>query len=346
MNNYVVDKYDKNFDLLIETLNDSSRNVIAFLGAGVTQHYEFKTWKELILGERFLEKGEPGLVDEVKLSDMECEKFLKDNGEYDLLGLAELCRERMGEELWSEFIIRNYDKLERINIDIEYDLVSQILRTNYHSFITTNFDPVIYKYAYHTINSIIVEAYPRDLGKPTKNSLTYLHGAGFEILKGYEPNIILTQSDYDDAYGGISYVTKFLSELIYFDIVFIGFSLSDAYINKVFDDLERMRNKTIEQYGKEYNPQIFDRKRFVLLPNATTRVVKQDVNKSRFNEVIADEDNSLALHKINVIRYEKYGNEIHGYFPNLIRTIFNKAGNKLLLPKQRDIKKSWGHDEE
>ena len=86
---------------------------------------------------------------------------------------------------------------------------AHIIKTNYYCFITTNFDGVPYRHAENLINNIIVSVYPDNLLQINRKSINYLHGAGFEIIENYKPQVILAEKEYDIAYNKRMFISRF-----------------------------------------------------------------------------------------------------------------------------------------
>lgn len=344
MSIYVVNKYQRNFELLIQSLNTTNRKVIAFLGAGVSREDGYQTWDELIRGSRSGKNTSRGLVDAAKLTDEEYNKYRSDRGKFDLHGLAQECYDKMGKDRWEKFVSDTYDNTNEIQIKIDSHPLDFVFRTRYFSFITTNFDGVVYKYGINRINKLVVQVYPKNLIQPEELNLCYLHGAGFGDIDYYSPQIILTKKDYQKAYEKPSQLNSFLHELIYYDLVFIGFSLNDYYLLKYFEELEELRLST-KRHNKELDPRIFDREKFVILSNTPNRIGKIDNETVNTEEILRDEDNSISSRGIHIIRYNILDGEVHKAFPMLMRDIYKKAGNKSLSSQLFAIKDKWKFDE-
>lgn len=327
-------------------MNDPNRKVIAFLGAGLTRKFGYGDWKELILGGGTNTSPLTNicLKDWAGFQEEDFEEFRIGLDEYDLPAAAQKCYDKVcemgGIEKWEQFLEKKFGNIDSIWVDVNEDPISNIFYSKYFCFVTTNFDGVLKKYGEKCINNITIQVFPKNLYKPFEKNLVYLHGAGFKIIENYSPNIILTKESYLNAYMAKSQMDDFLPELLRYDIVFIGFSMNDSFISEFLRQQESLRKETIKN-NPEINPNIFMRKRFLILPSQPQTIKETKLEKRTEESLIKEEDEKLKSQNLVVIRYNKESNDPHQNFPNLMRKIFQDAPNKNLLAKAYDISKAW-----
>ena len=115
----IYEEYNDGLKTLLDYLNSSKNDVIGFFGSGLSVEYNYKTWYKLITG--YNENGSKecdGLVDFAKVSFNEWSKHKHANGYYNLLKIAQLCYDEIGdEEKWKLFIRAEYDNINNIKVD-------------------------------------------------------------------------------------------------------------------------------------------------------------------------------------------------------------------------------------
>ena len=221
-------------------------------------------------------------------------------------------------------------------MNVDDDPIAHLFESNYYCFLTTNYDAVLKRYGEKCINALSIQVYPKNLYKPEEANLAYLHGAGFKVF----------ENSYIEAYEKVSQITGFLLDLLYYDLVFVGFSMNDKYIAKFLAQLEELRNTTIRNNPNE-DSQIFKRNKFIILPYhpQSIKFIKtqknNEVEKINEDEIINSEDHSLNSQNLLAIRYRKDPSDPYKSFPNLIREIYQDAPNTKLFSKPYEIQKVW-----
>lgn len=334
--NIVYDEYVAGLRTLIEYLNSNDNDVVGFLGSGLSTVYNYKTWHKLIIG--YNENGDKendALVDFAQITLEEWSELKLEDGSYDLLKIAQLCYDKLGEDQWQQFIKKEYGNLDLIKIDVNSSY-GHIIKSNYYCFITTNFDGAAFTYAESYINNVVVAVYPNNLMQVERKSINYLHGAGFEIIPDYVPQLILGEKEYGDAYTRNPIFQGFLSQLIKFDIAFIGFSLNDKYFELFLKQLENVReNMRNKNRG---NSEIFDKKKFILLPYLPRKLSsKINYKDADLINIIAEEDKTFYQMGLTVIRYKKQGSDYFSSFKPLMEYIHLKAPNRQLLARPFNV---------
>ena len=334
--------YIDNYKLLISLMNNQERKVIAFLGAGLTRKFGFGTWEELIFGNNDGTSSIKfkSLKDFAELNIEDFNQYKNEFGEFDLLASAQKCFDKMGPDKWNEFLEKRFGDIDSITVDVDDDPIAALFGSKFFCFITTNFDAVLKRYGEKCINGLPIQVYPQNLHKPVSSNLIYLHGAGFKIFKDYSPQIVFTKGSYFEAYEKPSQIIGFLMDLIYYDMVFIGFSMNDEFISRFMVNLEELREKTIRN-NPSVDPKVFRRNKFIILPNHSPTLRYMGSKNIEEISLISTEDNKLKSQALIPIRYKKESNDPHKVFPNLIKEILKEAPNKNLLSKPYDITEAY-----
>ena len=156
---------------------------------------------------------------------------------------------------------------------------SAMLRANFRTYVTTNFDNMIENAGYHQDTPVSLEGvqrYPDELNPVLlgRRYVTHLHGQAYDHLNGecLLPHIVLTSRDFDSAYQSpdVPEVLRYL--LRQYDVVFIGFSADDGVLRRVLDThmrsyLENLTRSSSRRGAVRGRPRRFYVVRGVVLKN-------------------------------------------------------------------------------
>lgn len=149
------------------------------------------------------------------------------------------------------------DRARNANTSIYYNVLGEVFgqpinRANvlypillslpFRSYITTNYDPTLSFFASLRSDCTLPPmAYPNlDRAHINNRSIYYIHGYVSEDTCRASPPIILTKSDFDDAYEYGSPLVAFLQQTFYHDpICFIGCGLNEPELNRLFDCVKK-----------------------------------------------------------------------------------------------------------
>ncbi|WP_346855314.1 SIR2 family protein [uncultured Draconibacterium sp.] len=219
----------------------SKKNIVVFVGAGLSMNAGLPSWNKLIevildgIGEREPKKDKfkEAIADDI-LSPLEVLTKIEAHKEYAI--------EYLDKE------IRSYDSVRPTSIHDKIGMIStNIITTNYDCLLDENY-PHFEKICYSN-------NYKISKLSEYKNYIFKIHGDIHEPDK-----CILFPSQYDELYNDKAASSVFELKKIISDksVLFIGFSLSDPYINHVFDFIFNVYNGftpehyiiTSEQNGK------------------------------------------------------------------------------------------------
>ncbi|MBU0710986.1 SIR2 family protein [bacterium] len=222
------------------TALEYSERLILFIGAGLSKDTGIPTWKKL-LGEIYLKafgkeiEIEDG--DELKIaSQLEKQCVVKKIGFYD-----EIKR------------IINGRKLPHLAVH------EHILKADFFSRITTNFDNVLDSAATGTLKNYNPQYWPRfRISHINTDCTCYLHGNVF--VNDINNRIIFTEESYKEAYEETDYIKRLLSAITYENnILFAGFSFNDFEFVALFEKIFTMKK---DEMWAEFGPH------FILLPSS------------------------------------------------------------------------------
>lgn len=203
-------------------------NVVFFLGAGFSKDLGFPDWSQLV----------KNIVTEVGKNDDAVLSFIPLIQRMTPIKVLEEIKneKKIIRKILGESFIIDDEKLKKIECSRKYDLVWKISK----KIITTNYDKSLEK-----SNREIEDAYipPDDDSKLSdfisKNKFYFkIHGCISSPAK-----CVLLKEDYEDLYNN-NKLAKFQLENIITNktIVFLGFSLSDPYVNYVFESMHKLFN--------------------------------------------------------------------------------------------------------
>ncbi len=267
---------------------------VAFIGSGLSRGI-YDSWVDLV--KNLCDKC--GVEPEAPIT--------KISKPMDLLKAAEAAREA-NERAYCEYLGQHFGRIHKTNP--LYDL---LMRCQFKSYLTLNFDPLL---AYesrkpeHNCNKVM--KYP-DLDRENigKKTIFYLHGLIDENETPNANSIVLTDSDFREAYGDNSSLLNFLIPTFVKDqILFIGCGLREYVFQEVFAICREQRDDLRKRAGGKVPPRI------ILLPKKDYRSAKADgsgINNTELQrEAENNEDQDYGKHDIQVLRYQKIDNEHTG----------------------------------
>lgn len=164
-----------------------------------------------------------------------------------LLDLAQDCKER-DERAYYETLHLIYGR----EVTTRRKAYSLLLRLNLTSYVTTNFDPVLFDYTpeYDYNAFAYPDLHPTRIGE-VPPAVFYLHGLAHPDRDPEQLHLVFARNEFSVAYeSGV--VSNFLRALLTDrDILFLGCSLSEPVLKPVFREVDEILG-TISDYGSEY----------------------------------------------------------------------------------------------
>ncbi len=314
----IIPKYMPSVECMVRYIRNNS--CVAFFGAGLSAHYGYPLWEYAILGiDDHGSKVVDGLVDIARLDRAEWEHCRKPNGKYDLIVIADKCKQKMDEEKWKQYVQNTFGRKEDVKLSFSDPLLN-LLKTNFYAFVTVNLDPCAYDAAREIFKEFTIAIYPR-IYNLSEGGLHYLHGAAFETDGISTISTILTDSEYNDAYNQGLISDHFFMKLLTRDVAFFGFSLEDQAINRMLDKLRATRDSIVRSNPREVKS--LDRGRVVLLPH----------DSSLDPAIIDEEDRRLEKRGLTVIRYANVAGDNHRHFATFTRFLRDQVPAPRSVPK-------------
>lgn len=178
-----------------------------------------------------------------------------------------------------------------------------LLRLPFAGYVTTNFDPSL-EWESRIPERGIQRVYALPSLKAAglaERSVFYIHGHLRDDRPAADHDIVLRQSEFDLHYGEESLLPGFLRELLsYHPILFIGTSLREPELNRIFEICRRIRKRIETKYSESAPP------RYILLP-MVFRIEEADGVRRLVRDVRAesDEDRLFGEMDIKVVRYDR-----------------------------------------
>lgn len=209
MNSQIIDAINKN-------------KLILFVGAGLSAPLGFPNWNGLVTK----------ILNSLSVDDDKYQILIKglESGMFDTLEILDKIKDKTKEVY--EVLDREIDKpIGELNLELHKKMgkiSSKIITTNYDKIIetATNFKKVVFDNTFHISNLLEKE-----------NFLLKLHGCIENPGK-----CILFRDDYEELYTDTPAIEKLKSLISEHTILFIGFSLSDEYVRKQFDYINKIYN--------------------------------------------------------------------------------------------------------
>ncbi|WP_409346928.1 SIR2 family protein [Paenibacillus sp. MBLB4367] len=246
--NYLKSDFPRNLEMLSSEIKD----VIPFLGSGVSMALGLPSWKGLleILEEGAFADQESNEVFKALIAEgdlLAAFDYLVDSS-YEFASYDQI-KERIVE------IIKEWRKDERLDQHNYGDLVS----LNSRFYITTNYDLLMSEFLSTENGKYTAPVCLREIESIRRlmkgeNQVIHLHG---HINK--MDTMIVSNKDYEELYGDQKLLIKFSSIMNNNPLLFIGFSFTD----KFFEDL----------YEKMIS--IVKSKHYILIPNADLETVRK-----------------------------------------------------------------------
>lgn len=197
-----------------------------FLGAGLSQPAGYPEWRALL----------KQMVAAAGMPDAE-ETVMKARAR-DLPDLADDCKCAMGEEEYLKFLGEQFDPAQKEPYrSVHADLVT----IPFNAYLTTNYDPCIEVAASRQgQGNITVHSYPQLPAGDLKSGCVYhIHGRAYdEDGNSLVRTMILTATDYDEAYHQNQAIKRILHDvLLYQTVLFAGVSLRDPGVSRVLDSV-------------------------------------------------------------------------------------------------------------
>ncbi len=131
-----------------------------------------------------------------------------------------------------------------------YDI---LMRLNFKSYVTTNFDPLLAHEARKPEHNMSVEVYPSlsaaNINRNPRRTVFYIHGL---IKEGATPapmSIVLSRSEFHEAYRGTT-LSSFLEQLLTFHpVCFLGCTLDEHPLKNVFEECSDIQSKIRGVHG-------------------------------------------------------------------------------------------------
>jgi NAD-dependent SIR2 family protein deacetylase len=229
------------------------RNCCLFVGAGASVPAGYPHWLRLIedLG------GAAGL------------RPPQVNDTSRLLAFADECRSTLGETRYHRFLECEFDPKGR---DGFRDIHAHLVKIPFSAIVTTNYDPCLEKAAEDAADMrTVVHCYPYlesgYLRSGDERHIYHLHGRAYdEHDQSRVGSIVLTERDYEGAYGQNSPIRRLLEQVLqYHTIVFLGASLDDPFLRQVLREAVEVSNFLAYEATRREEPAPPPGQRFALL---------------------------------------------------------------------------------
>lgn len=243
-----------------ELIDEIGTNCSIYVGAGLSKPAGYPDWRELI--EKMAQ--EAGIPSDEALA----------SGGRPLLRLAENCRVAMGEKRYHDFLRGVFHRHSK---DTYRDIHIHILNIPFNAFLTTNFDPCLQNASREVEGERRVHVYPILPAGDVQNGCIYhLHGRAYdENGKSNVGTIVLTQSDYDEAYDSNSELRSLLREvLVHQRVLFVGVSLRDPALQEALKASSEEYWILSENASRRGRPPLRRKQHFALRPMIFKRGLK------------------------------------------------------------------------
>lgn len=201
--------------------------------------------------------------------------------------------------------------------------LSSLMTLPFKGFVTTNFDALLGSTgATHGYNSLY--SYPSlplpKLEVDTK-PIFYVHGLARHGNDQRGDRLIFARSEFDEAYGNNGIVSSFLTQMLtYYDVLFIGCSLEEPDIYKVFEKVHQIHQRIKDTYQEAIPPQ-----RYILLSShQTIKENTEDKKDERKKMIERSEETRLSEMNVKILRYVP-SDEKHGEIEQIVGHLCNLA---------------------
>lgn len=269
---------DKYIDIIQDGINNK-RNLVVFVGAGVSANSNVPTWSQLI--DRFAK-----------------ELRMPINTANDYLKIA---------QCYFNCHPKKYNKIIKEMLDNDWGTnpITKFLFEEYHPkyFITTNYDCILEKTAAElNISDYKVICRNEDIPKIKNNAIIKMHG-DFQ-----NNNIVLKEDDYNEYSQKFKLIETFVKSVFATSIIiFVGFSADDPNVNQIYrwvkDILQSNQNPAfliqISDTNKiETRKQLINKQYFA----------KKGIHIINFNDIREEIENLINLNPIAQIHLNKIYN--------------------------------------
>lgn len=272
-------------------------NCVAWIGSGLSIPVGYDDWKTAVS----------------KLCDACGVDLPSDPTADDLLDIAQACKDH-NEEAYYETLHRIYGR----EVTTRRKAYSLLLRLNLTSYVTTNFDPVLFDY----VPEYDYDAFAYPVLPPTRigespPAVFYIHGLAEPDRDPEQHHLVLARDEFSAAYN-LGVVSNFLRALLTDrDILFLGCSLGEPVLKPVFREVDEILG-SVADYGAAYgNPK---------------RLAIRDVPK-RGGSVAKDkaeiEEERLKDLGIEVLWYEPSNPSYHEEIEQVLTGLCSKKGVEL-----------------
>lgn len=249
---FLVEGQETVFAELTQTIQEG--NALAFVGSGVSKDAGYPLWWELV--EQLAHAAQLQLNPE----DSEADGTR-------LVELVQQCKERLGEEAYYEELRRVFDSRLRPPFS---QMHVQILEMPFVSFPTTNVDNCLVLAMQNIRQGRITpewDVFPLlYTHKLTERRILYIHGkieADDRIR-----SVVLSKGEYENAYNPNGGAARefLLYALRRLDCVFIGYSMNDVFMSKVFEEAAAVLRQEQKELLQQGQMRIREPRHYALLP--------------------------------------------------------------------------------
>jgi hypothetical protein len=220
--------------------------LVIFSGSGTSHNLNLPSWNELVM------KIIDSIVTKTGDKKLNTFKLLLESNAMDALDVLTQIEKQGYRKHSFDYLVDNLRILENEDLQLQkelFELCPRIITTNYDHAFENALGDKIHKITYESIHGIT------NLSKKD-NYIFKIHGDINDPDK-----CILFQSDYDRLYEENKenlFLTRLKSLILDKTILFIGFSLSDPYINKVFSKMNELTSGMMDKHylittQKEFN---------------------------------------------------------------------------------------------
>lgn len=202
-------------------------NVCLFVGSGVSCSSGLKGWDDLIASMRDV------MLEEASAAEMaDLREFFKNAGKLDI---AEVFRDRVGENRYHDFLRREY-RLKRVNLS---PLHKALRRLPVNTIFTTNYD------------KLLERTFRNDMGDDppvihSPEQLAVIDSSERRIIKihgdiDHPKSIILTRKDYEMFEDRYAAIQDYIRRAISFETMFfVGFGLEDPNFERFYANARKV----------------------------------------------------------------------------------------------------------
>ncbi len=261
-------------------------NCVAFIGSGLSNS-SYLSWHELIMT----------LCKECKVQNT----VSKQSSAVEFIEAAESARQA-DMELYHQILGREYGKL--LPTDPLYDV---LMRVKFKCYVTVNFDPTLQRETQkpnHRCSDC--ECYPNLNPEHLGNKVAfYIHGLIEEQQVPKHNTIVLSASEFETAYDEHrTILPTFLKTLLTFsDICFIGCSLREPSLRKIFPVCAQIQDTIVRSQGGPPSLQ-----RYILRPEQ-----QELLRTPEHGSVMRDEDEELRRRQAESDEYQELGIKVLRY---------------------------------